>query len=299
MSFTFSVFWLPVFAVIGGALWYIFKRRGGVQLPASTLPLLLGFFFAGVGLLLLFVVAPQSRAVANNAENVPYRTGVVVDLSSGNEVMVTGVIQSSTGIPDSDSRIRRIVEDNQLVAYKAERWIIEYDDDGPRGRWTFDHQRLGEFHLESEGYRFEVLPADVTLRNTTYIDLYRQPQDWIEALDTCVEDCGRRPRYNEAKYNGQTLNEGSLAVSGYLPGETITVMGTLIDQGAIRPIHISGGTRENLLDSLKSETTSTQIGGLMGIVIGLIFVIYGYSQMPAGKNRGERLSDAEIARRSR
>lgn len=200
---------------------------------------------------------------------------------------------------NSDSRIRSIVEDNQLVAYKVERWIIEYDDDGPRGRWTLDHQRLGEFLLKSDGYSFEVLPANVTLRNPTYLDLYRQPQEWIEALDTCVEDCGRRPRYNEASYNDRILTEGSLLVSGYSPGETITIMGTLTERGVIRPMHISGGTRDDLLDSLRWETTSTQIGGVMGIVIGLIFAVYGYSQMPVTRKRSERLSGAELARRSR
>lgn len=299
MSFTFNTFWLLILVVIGGAF-YALNHQGRLTLPRGSLPLLLGLFFAGVGLLLLFVVAPQNSAVASHAQGVPHRTGIVVDMSAGDEVMLTGIIQPGTGIADSDSRIRSIVESNQLVAYKVDRWIVEYDDNsGYRGRWTLDHQHLSGFTVDSEGQSFEVLPANITLRNTSTIDLYRQPQEMIPPADDCDSDCTSTKRYREDRYDGQILTEGSLRVSGYRPGDTVTVMGTLAERGVLRPIHISGGTRDNLLDSLHAQTTSTQIGGVMGVVIGLIFAAYGYSQMPVARKHSEHLSAAELTHRSR
>jgi hypothetical protein len=300
MSFTFNTFWLLILVMIGGAF-YALNRRGRLTLPKGSLPLFLGLFFVGVGLLLLFVVAPQNSAVASHAQSVPHRIGIVVDMSAGDEVMLTGIIQPGTGIADSDSRIRSIVESNQLVAYEVDRWIVEYDDNSGyyKGRWTFDHRHLSGFTVESEGYSFKVLPADIILRNTSTIDLYRQPQEMIPPAFDCDSDCTSGKRYREAHYNGQILTEGSLRVSGYRPGDTVTVMGTLVERGVLRPIHISGGTRDNLLDSLHAQTTSTQIGGVMGVVIGLIFAAYGYSQMPGARKDSEHLSAAELTHRSR
>lgn len=300
MSFTFNVLWLPVLALIGAAI-YVFIRRLPSSVQRGLLPLAFGTIFIAVGIFIFVAAVPSAQRAAHEAAALPYRAGILVDLAPGSSVMLTGVIQPGVLSVDDHPGVDAIVREHQLAAYSVQMWTVEREDETgiPHGRWLFQYNQMSPLTLETDGHRFEVRPAAIKQRNTTERDIYYQRQEWIEAGPDCTENCERTARYLAATYNSQSILHGSLMVSGYAPGDTITVMGTLTEKGVIQPTQMAGGERNILLSALNSDITQYQIGGGMALVVGGIFVIYGLSQMNIGRPRPERISPQELAYRSR
>ncbi len=287
----------------GGLLFATMLQRSATRITLPVAMLALGPLAAAFGLYLIFVLAPQRDAEAAHAEALPYQMGTVSDLGAGSEVIVTGVLQPGDYPTDDNAEVTAMIRDLQLMAYVLETWNVEldssYDVTRYYGTWEVVRRAMLPLTLNADGQLVRVNSADLNLEETPHSDVIRRRQEYTEPADDCEYDCESRPIFALARYGDQNLTEGSLRVRGYSAGDQLTVLGRLTERVVIQPTRIMGGTRENLLDAMRSSAGGTRTGGIVLLVVGAGMFLFGLGSTLPSAGRDAALSGDELAQRSR
>lgn len=261
-------------------------------------PTLMGVLILGLAVVLFFVVAPQQDAAAAHIASVPYQLGIVSDLTPGAEVIVTGVLRSSELVPGTDADINAIVTDLNLLAYEVDRFSVSQQtgsDDITKyvGSWQTITRMLPLMEIETGSSTFTIEASSVAIQRPSQEAILPQRQeyrfvserDMENGVNACENPTGKDARGwrcpvhgPSAPYKDTHLLPGSRRVRGAAEGDTLTVYGTLTSRGVVQPKMLVCGEREALLEVMNGMSFQTRMGGLLAILIGGTFFLYGVSQ---------------------
>lgn len=270
--------------------------------------LVMGFFgliALSFGIYQVTVLADRADTRAADAEQAPYQVGVVTDLPPNSQVLVTGELLPGERLPEPSARVLDVVESLNLIAYDVMVWVVERNDNDDRveyrGSWQRQQHSMPPLTLAlDERTSMQIMPADLPLKQAQHRDIIHQRQEYIEPPASCTEDCTRSPRYMGADYQDEFILAGSLMVVGYAPGDTLSVLGSLVDRRMLQPAYLMNGTRADLLASMQSDASNVRFNGFVLIAFGVVFAVIAIWYFPApSRPRSERVSQEELILRSR
>lgn len=208
------------------------------------------------GGILAFVVSPGQAMEWRRIQGLPETTsGSLAVANPGDEVVFTGTLDGNEELTEY-----------RLAAYRQSVWEVtsSKDSDGNTdydGSWT-----------EQE----KVVPA-LTVRVS---------DGSITTIPETTASFGRPTVTETVESNqGQSVDghhEGSLQYEGFRNGDRVTVTGTRTNGGEVLPDRIFGGTREQLVEDIRSGARAAFVGGIalmvcspVALVGGIIGVIFG------------------------
>jgi hypothetical protein len=216
-----------------------------------------------LGAFLAFVLSPRQASLARKVERMPDMDAVSVSAAqSGADVLITGQLQDN-----------RVLDEGGFVAYTLQEWEVtppdtDDDDDEPKGSWKTRERAAPDLKLEVGGQTVEILRTDgVSMSGPLHEDLI-YGNGW-----------------EEAKYDGEWLPEGSLRIRGFLNGDLVTVWGKKASNGGVIPDELYAGDRVAFAGSKRRAAQGLLIAGLcmMGaaplvLVISILGAIFGRRQ---------------------
>jgi hypothetical protein len=208
---------------------------------------------AGCGALMAFVISPQQKLEAGRIDRMPVMEARDVAAADvGDDVLLTGRLEDN-----------RPVEEGGLVAYKLEEWEVtpadpNDQDDQPDGRWDSVETMVPDLNLNVNGDIVQVLSANsATLSGSLH------------------EDVLYGDGYEEAKYGGEWLPEGSWRYRGFLDGDLATVWGKKASVGGVAPNELFAGDRAAFSESKHSSARIALIAGICMMVLAPVVLVGG------------------------
>ena len=220
------------------------------------------FLSLACGALLVLVLSPQQAMLARRIERLPDLDAAAVGAAqTGRELLVTGHLQDN-----------EIVDEGGFVAYTLEEWVVtpptpdaDGDDDGEaKGSWKTTERVVPDLTLNVEGQTVSILRTDN-----------------VRMSGPLHEELIHSDGWQEAKYDGEWLPEGSLRIRGLFNGDLVTVLGKKASSDGVIPDEMYAGDRVAFADSKHRAARGLLIGGicmiglapaiLVGGVLGAIF----------------------------
>jgi hypothetical protein len=213
-----------------------------------------------LGAFLAFVLSPRQASLARKIERMPDMDAAAVRAAqSGADILITGQLQDN-----------RVLDEGGFVAYTLQEWEVtppdpDDDDDEPEGSWKTRERVVPDLELEVSGQTVQILRAD-----------------GVSMSGPLHEDLVYGDGWEEAKYDGEWLPEGSLRIRGFLNGDLVTVWGKKASSGGVIPDELYAGDRVAFSGSKRRAAQGLLIAGLcmMGaaplvLVISVLGAIFG------------------------
>jgi hypothetical protein len=220
------------------------------------------------GALMTFVFAPAQALQAARISGLPRveNAAAVQAVAAGDELLVTGVL---TGNPV-------VFEDAGLVAYSEDEWQVTVpsssnDDPGssrePHGSWKSVKTDVPALTLEMNGQPVALQAAGgVTLSGPLHEQLV--PGNGISA-----------------KYNGQSLPDGSRRYQGLRNGDQVTVLGKKAAGEGIAPDQLFAGDRAAFEENQRQAAAGLLIFGIVMMVMAPVVLVGGVLGAIFGRGR--------------
>jgi hypothetical protein len=218
-------------------------------------------FLFVIGAALAFLLSPQQAALARKIERMPDMDAAAVSAAqAGAQILVTGHLEGN-----------RVLDEGGFVAYTLQEWEVtppdadDDEDEEPDGTWKTRERIAPDLNLVVGDQDVQILRADgVSMSGPLHEDL--------------IYGTG----WEEAKYEGEWLPEGSLRIRGFLNGDLVTVWGKRASSGRVIPDELYAGDRVAFADSKRKAAQGLLIGGLcmMGaspfvVVAGIVSAVFG------------------------
>lgn len=215
-----------------------------------------------LGAFLAFVLSPRQASLARKIERMPDMDAAAVSAArSGADVLITGQLWDN-----------RVLDEGGFVAYTLQEWEVtppdpdDDDNDESKGSWKTRERVAPDLKLEVGDQTVQILRADgVSMSGPLHEDLI-YGNGW-----------------EEAKYDGEWLPEGSLRIRGFLNGDLVTVWGKKASSGGVIPDELYAGDRVAFADSKRRAAQGLLIAGLcmMGaaplvLVVSVLSAIFGH-----------------------
>jgi hypothetical protein len=209
-----------------------------------------------MGAIAAFILSPSQAILARRIERLPEMDASRIrEAQSGTEILVTGRLQDN-----------KVIEGDRFVAYTLQEWDVtlpdpEDDDDEPEGTWRTRERDVPDLTLNVNNQTVRLLSANnATLSGPLH--------------KTIIRGYG----WDEAKYKGEWLPEGSLRLRGFYNGDLVTALGKKASSPGVIPDELYAGDRVAFATSKRRAARSLLIGGLcmMGASpLILLFSIFG------------------------
>ena len=169
------------------------------------------------------------------------------------EAIVTGSLGSNKAQHDSG-----------LVAYAEERWDVEYDsEDGYEGD--------GET-LEGVWPSLLLLTSSGQIRTAAVNSAQYGGNRYSEVI-----------HYSDSSTTVEGIPDGSIRVTGYRNGNTVTVAGHRNEGGLLVPARFYGGTRDALIREQRQASWFATGFGVLFMVLGPLISVSGLVQAVRGR----------------
>jgi hypothetical protein len=210
----------------------------------------------GCGLVFTFFLAPKQKIEAQRIDNLPLMDAAYVTKSSpGDVVLITGRLV--------DNPI--IFQEGEFIVYTIEEWEVsvpEYDPDNPDkepdGNWKMIKRSVPDLTINVNGILISTLSTE---------DVYFNGQVHVKILNSSG--------YDQAKYMGDWLSEGSRRVRGFINGDLVTVWGKRATSDAVIPEELYAGDRVSYVESKHAAAKGLLIAGISMMVCSPVILLGG------------------------
>ncbi len=204
----------------------------------------------GCGLSLIFVLAPRQKLTARRLERLPVLTAVdVAQATPGDEVLVSGVIQSATDL-----------QVGNFIAYQEEIWVVTTPDPQEstadlHGRWETGETVVPALTLAVEGGEIAVLVMEgARLEGPLHEQIIP----------------GEGPL--QAREENRLLADGTRRYRGLYAGDLVTVWGRKAASDGVLPQVIYAGDRVAFIDA-QHQTAQILLTLGIGLLVGAPLVV--------------------------
>lgn len=218
-----------------------------------------------VGALFAFYLSPKQAIKAGKLDRLPeLEPAAIANLPAGEELLLSGYLEGNP-----------LLESN-FVAYRLDEWMVklpdyEDEDDEPKGSWERVEQIIPSLSVNAGGHVVWLVEGDSTILSGNLHEEF-----WYSDA------------YDEAKYQGDWVPDGSWRFRGLLNRDLVTAHGSMSASGDMVLEELYAGERAAFLESEHGEAKGLLTAGFCMLGLSPVVFASGLVYALLGRRRRRR-----------